>query len=250
MAKQMSFLKIEGTIQDLSFYKGPEGTYYVRSKGGVSKNRIKNDPAFKRTRENGQEFGEIARAGKLFRRALSDLIYNVKDRSITSRMMRVLAQVKNKDAVSDRGLRTVHLGLQTPEGKVHFNHFDFNHKAPLGQVLKVNYTLDTTADTLSIPDFVPLHHLALPQGVTHIDLQIGKLRFDFESGEGSLAISIPQQMEVDENPTAINLSVTSAATGPGLDYYFIKITFYQEINSKLYPLQNGAYNAMQLIAIE
>src|SRR5690554_1302366 len=137
MARQASFLKIEGTIQDLSFYKGSDGAYYVRTKGGVSKKRINNDPAFKRTRENGQEFGEVARAGKLFRRALSDLVYNVKDRSITYRMMRVLAHVKNKDTVSDRGLRTVHLGLQTPEGKVLLNRFDFNQKAPLDQVLKV-----------------------------------------------------------------------------------------------------------------
>lgn len=250
MAKQASIIKIEGTIQDLTFYKGPDGTYYVRSKGGVSKGRIDNDPAFQRTRENGQEFGEVARAGKLFRRALNDLLYNVKDRSITARMMRVLAQVKNRDMVSDRGLRTVHQGLQTPEGKQILNYFDFNRKAPLDQVLKVNYTLDTTAGNLSIPEFVPMHHLGLPQGVTHVDLQIGKLRFDFVSGEGTLFVSVPQQLVVDENATAISLDITESSTDPGLDYYFLKIAFYQEINTKLYPLQNGAYNAMQVIAIE
>ena len=29
----------------------------ARAKGGVSEDRIQNDPAFQRTRENGEEFG-------------------------------------------------------------------------------------------------------------------------------------------------------------------------------------------------
>ncbi len=49
MAKLKSLIKIEGTLDDLTFYKGKEG-FLVRSKGGVSKKRINNDPAFARTR--------------------------------------------------------------------------------------------------------------------------------------------------------------------------------------------------------
>ena len=43
MAKQNSLVKIEGTIENLTFYKSANG-HFVRSKGGVSKNRIMNDP--------------------------------------------------------------------------------------------------------------------------------------------------------------------------------------------------------------
>ena len=64
MARQNGILKITGKLDDLSFYKSKDG-FLVRTKGGVSKDRINNDPAFVRTRENGTEFAESAYAGKL-----------------------------------------------------------------------------------------------------------------------------------------------------------------------------------------
>ena len=59
MGKLDGIIKIQGTLDNLTFYKSADG-HFVRTKGGVSKNRIKNDPAFKRTRENGTEFGHCA----------------------------------------------------------------------------------------------------------------------------------------------------------------------------------------------
>jgi hypothetical protein len=56
MARQKGIIKLEGTIGDVSFYKSKDG-YLAREKGGVDGDRIKNDPAFQRTRENGSEFG-------------------------------------------------------------------------------------------------------------------------------------------------------------------------------------------------
>lgn len=250
MAKQKSFLKIEGTIQDLTFYQGTDGAYYVRSKGGVSKNRIKNDPAFQRTRENGVEFGEVARSGKMFRRAISDLIYNVKDLSRTARLTGTLARVKNEDATSDRGERKVHIGIGTLRGKQELVGFEFNRKSPIGKVLKVNFEIDTTAGEISIPGFNPARHLDLPQGATHVEIQAGKLRFDFESGTGNLTLDSSSELEIENTQMVIELDVSGTSTAPGLDFYFLKIAFYQQINAKLYALQNGAYNAAQIIAIE
>ena len=45
MAKLNGILKIEGTLQDMTFYKSQDG-HLVRTKGGVSGQRIANDPAF------------------------------------------------------------------------------------------------------------------------------------------------------------------------------------------------------------
>ena len=49
MARQKGIIKLEGTIGDVSFYKSKDG-YLAREKGGVDADRIKNDPAFQRTR--------------------------------------------------------------------------------------------------------------------------------------------------------------------------------------------------------
>lgn len=55
MAKLKGILKIEGTLDELTFYKTQDG-HLVKTKGGVSADRIANDPNFQRTRENGSEF--------------------------------------------------------------------------------------------------------------------------------------------------------------------------------------------------
>ena len=52
MAKQKGIVKLSGTIGDVSFYKSQDG-FLAREKGGIDKERIKNDPAFQR------EFREI-----------------------------------------------------------------------------------------------------------------------------------------------------------------------------------------------
>jgi len=56
MARQKGIIKLEGTIGDISFYKSKDG-HLARTKGGMEADRIKNDPTFQRTRENGNEFG-------------------------------------------------------------------------------------------------------------------------------------------------------------------------------------------------
>ena len=69
MARLKGLLKIEGTLDNLTFYKTQDG-HLVKTKSGVSGDRIANDPNFQRTRENGSEFGSSASAGKLLRNAV------------------------------------------------------------------------------------------------------------------------------------------------------------------------------------
>jgi hypothetical protein len=61
--KTKSIIKLEGTIGDITFFKSKDG-YIAREKSSISKERIQNDPAFQRTRENGAEFGRAGKAGK------------------------------------------------------------------------------------------------------------------------------------------------------------------------------------------
>lgn len=70
MARQKSIIKLDGTIGGITFYKSQDG-YLAREKGGVSADRIKNDPAFQRTLENGLEFGRTGNAGKVLRNSIN-----------------------------------------------------------------------------------------------------------------------------------------------------------------------------------
>jgi hypothetical protein len=76
MARQKGIIKLKGTIGDITFYKTQDG-HLAREKGGIDASRIKTDPAFQRTRENGSEFGRAGKAGKVLRTALTRVIFRI-----------------------------------------------------------------------------------------------------------------------------------------------------------------------------
>ncbi|HAB26811.1 MAG TPA: hypothetical protein DCE27_02890, partial [Xanthomarina gelatinilytica] len=154
MAKLKGIIKLEGTLDNLTFYKAQEG-YLVKTKGGVSKERIQNDPAFERTRENGSEFGRSASSGKLLRTSARNLMIKAKDNRVTSRVTQVMTKIKNFDTSSIRGERNVATGLATPEGKAALKGFDFNNRAVLSAVLFAPFSVDGSTGEISIPNLTP-----------------------------------------------------------------------------------------------
>ncbi len=101
MARQKSVIKLEGRIGDLSFCKSG-GDYLARSKGGVNGDRIKNDPAFALTRENGEEFGRAGKASKLLRNALKVPVFKSADNRVASRLTTNLLKVIKADTTNKR----------------------------------------------------------------------------------------------------------------------------------------------------
>ena len=85
MARQRSIIKLDGTIGGITFYKSKDG-YLAREKGGIPAERIRTDPAFQRTRENGAEFGRAGKAGKVLRNSIRQLLQNVNDSRMVSRL--------------------------------------------------------------------------------------------------------------------------------------------------------------------
>jgi len=109
MAKQTGIIKLKGTIGGISFYKTADG-HLAREKGGVDGQRIANDPAFQRTRENGSEFGRAGKGGKIIRNAIRLLLQNAKDKRVVSRLTKALVAIIKTDTTNERGLRTLQDG--------------------------------------------------------------------------------------------------------------------------------------------
>ena len=110
MARQKGIIKLKGKIGDLSFYKTQDG-HLAREKGGVDAARIATDAAFVRTRENGAEFGSSATSGKLLRSTLRPMMMTAADNRVTSRLTKVMTDIKNLDATSVRGKRAVGVAI-------------------------------------------------------------------------------------------------------------------------------------------
>lgn len=248
MAKLKSLIKIEGTLDGMTFYKGKDG-YLIRTKGGISKNRIENDPAFVRTRENGSEFGSIAKSGKLLRQTLTPMLVDIKDPTVTARLMKVMGQVKNTDTSSTRGNRNVAIGLTTPEGKTSLRGFDFNSGANLNAVLQADYELDLITAGITIPTLIPQQQVSAPSGATHVGFTAGVAHLNFELNQKELQFSTEVNLPLNNTLTTVTATPPSVPTGSGQTLFLFKMSFYQEINSVQYPLNNGAYNVLHILEI-
>ncbi len=129
MAKQKGIIKLDGTIGGITFYKSQDG-YLAREKGGVSAEKIATDPAFQRTRENGEEFGRAGKAGKLLRNAIRAMLQNASDSRMVSRLTQKMVEVVQADATNPRGQRNVIDGeAELLQG------FEFNISGKLGTTI-------------------------------------------------------------------------------------------------------------------
>jgi hypothetical protein len=248
MGKLTGIIKFKGTFDGLTFYKSPDG-YLVKTKSGVSKNRIMNDPAFVRTRENLNEFALNAKSGKALRQSISPLLHRAKDSKLSSRMLRLMNIIKNFDSSSARGERQVHLGLGSAEGKLLLKGFDFNAHAPLSSVLHAPYSVDLATGVLSILDFNPQEHLGIPTGATHVSFSSAFVDLDFETGVYDSRYSPPSILLLDNSISTIILTPEAVPTGIGTRFHLLLIEFFQDINGIQYSLRNGMFNVLNVVEV-
>ncbi|HEV7331993.1 MAG TPA: hypothetical protein VGN63_13240 [Flavisolibacter sp.] len=248
MAKQKGIFKVEGTLDDVTFYKSKDG-YLVREKGGVSAERIASDPAFIRTRENQAEFGRAGKAGKTLRAAFRVLLQNASDARMVSRLHREMMKVVKADATSARGQRNVLDGeLELLTG------FEFNAGGKLSQTLFAPFVaaIDRVSGELKIeiPSFVPLNQIGAPKEATHYQILGGGGAIDFEAGlftaEANNSAVLPLDGS-DSVPLSLLFAVAPNSTQPL--FVVLGIAFFQEVNGSHYSLKNGAYNALAVVRV-
>lgn len=248
MAKLKGLLKIEGTLDNLTFYKTQDG-HLVKTKSGVSGQRIASDPAFIRTRENGAEFGSSASAGKLLRNAVRNLMMTASDNRVTSRITQIMTQLKNYDTTSARGARTVGVGIADPLAVATIKGFDFNDKATLGSVLFAPYTVDNATGKIDFAAFTPLNDIFYPIGATHLSMKAAYANIDFANDVSAIEYSPVQNIAIDGTNTPFSLTPAAVPAGTGTKLYFLTIEFFQEVNAVQYPLKNGSYNVLNIVEI-
>ena len=248
MARQKGIIKLKGKIGDLSFYKTQDG-HLAREKGGVDAERIQNDPAFVRTRENGAEFGSSAVAGKNLRVALFAMLQTASDNRVVSRLTKVMTDIKNLDATSARGDRNVGVAIVLPAAKALLKNFNFNKKAILGSILFKPYSVNTLTGVITINGLEPVNHINFPAGATHVTLKGAWLKLDFATGLYDLQASNVVNLPINAVATNVVLTPAGVPAGAGTDIFLLQIEFFQEVNAVQYSLKNGAYNALAIVEV-
>ena len=248
MARQKGIIKLKGKIGDISFYKTQDG-HLAREKGGVDAERIANDAAFVRTRENGAEFGSSASSGKVLRTALFAMMQTASDNRVVSRLTKVMTDIKNLDATSARGLRNVGVAIALPAAKALLKNFNFNKRAILSSILYQAYNVNTGTGVITINGLEPVNHMDFPSGATHVTFKGSWLKLDFVTGQYDQQPTNSINLPIDGTQTNVVLTPAAVPAGAGTDLFLLQIEFYQEVNAVQYSLKNGAHNALSVVEI-
>ena len=248
MARQKGIIPLQGSIGNITFYKSKAG-YLAREKGGIEASRIASDPAFARTRENGEEFGRAGKAGKLLKTALRMLVQKASDTYLTGRLTQAFVKVIQADLTSVRGKRNVIDG----EAEL-LKGFEFNINGRLPGTFYAPYVanIDRAAGkaTLTVPAFIPGNMIAAPAGATHYKVSVGGAEIDFEAETYVNDVMDSGELPLNNVATA-SMSLSAALTANSGKPLFLAmaVEFFQQVNNGLYSLNNGAYNALSIIAV-
>lgn len=248
MAQQKGIIPLQGTIGNITFYKSKDG-FMAREKGSLDANRIANDPAFQRTRENGAEFGRAGKAGKVLRTAFRSLLQNLSDSRMISRLTKEMMRVIKADETNPRGYRNV------IDGEAEFlNGFEFNANSKLGTTLYAPFVQSINRPTgelsVNIPAFSPINMVAAPSGTTHFKIVTAGAEIDFETESYVTDVTTTAELPWDGAATpVINLVNNVPAASTKVLFLILGIEFYQEVNGVMYSLKNGAFNSLAIVNV-
>lgn len=261
MSKQIGIVKLEGNLGGISFYVS-DGQHLARMAGGPSKERIANDPAFRRTRENNREFAGSAKNAKALRLSLGGLMQTMTG----SRFVAVLTGLFKAINLKGDGVR----GKRPIEASQHKNmlkNLEFNDKISFSTVFSAPFTMSNTVErnegTVQIAAFTPDAVVNAPSGATHFRLvsALGVVSdYLHDDGTNSYEPIVPEQdtlgasifsamLPLDQNTAALTLTA-SLVGAPVIDgqctvIQTLGIEFYQEVSGVHYLLAQD--NAMKIV---
>lgn len=264
MAKQRGIIQVKGTIGGLTFYER-NGQGLLRTPGGVSKERIQNDPNFVRVRENLKEFSGAAKAGKGLRVGLAPVIETMADSNIASRLLKYFRTMINR-APGVRGNRPV----QVVANKEVLAGFELDEAIQFSSIFHAPYNMTANADRnaiqVDVPAFAAQIYITSPSPATHFRLIVGSLalsEYVYNSDTDKYESTDPDNNTLHDFEASdyfpvkgdipADLSLNAALPGSpailattGL-IGCLGVEFYQEVSGAKYLLATS--NAMQLVNV-
>lgn len=244
MAKQEGLIRLSGTIDGINFYFRNGKPFARKAGGGFNGTSIKNSATMVRVRENNTEFGHCSQVKKAFSDVLLFHFANRKDVTLHSRLMRLFIAVKDCDLISERGKRTINLGLQTAAGQHLLTSFEFTSMPfPVLPMDVASTTFELTLSSFSLLEF------KFPLGATHLELFLGVLHLNLETKTATLSKSVSVLLAKGAAVDSITLTPNVVPNASG---FYLPVLFYgyvQELNGEVYPLHDSKSFGLRVLDV-
>ncbi|SFE62480.1 hypothetical protein SAMN05518672_108145 [Chitinophaga sp. CF118] len=162
MARLKGAIDLAGKLGGLSIFKriDMDGSI-VRMPGGATKNKIKNDKNFARTRENNLEWKGVGKAAGNIRKAVIH-VKHLADHNITNDFSTLCKKIQLQDTENERGKRSIllskHRDLLEGYHITRINSFDGVVRLPL----KYEIDKQTGSAWVQFPNLTPEINLFIP----------------------------------------------------------------------------------------
>ena len=248
MAKVKSLMVIEGTLGGINFYLRKGVAVARKAGGGFSGKAIKNSPNMVRVREHNSEFGHVSKVKTVFKRALHPFLGYHYDSSLHGRMMKLFLSIKNRDEISERGKRSVGIGLQSEVGRKEMLSFPFTPKRSIQDTFFKKGIFDENSLTYLLngisPSAVHFH-----KNAEMMELKMLILVLDFDTLNYKTYVSEAQKFEKDFTENSVELTVDNLPQQEGLKFVFVGMKFYQKQGADFYLLKEDGSLGLELVHI-
>jgi len=227
MARLKGKLQIEGTLDEMSFYKTQDGII-VRQKWGPDKKRMLRDPAFFAVVEHGKDFGRAAKYSSFFRGRLSPSLGEVYDNRVTGRVNKVMLQILKLDEDGVAGKRSINKSLLLPAAAGLLAGFEFNLNSLLKDRLLRMPDLFKRKGKLFLEGKLSSKDFRFPKEASHVGLSVAWLDIDLEERDSQLAVS--REFLIARKTAALSVSLNTLENiKPGSNSFFIlRLRFYKK----------------------
>ena len=168
MARIYGSNKLIGTVGGVRHYRLPGCKFIVAvEKGGPTKEQIKNNAAFVRTRENNAEWAVVTQMAKQVKIKFGQCSATIVNTFLIGDLNKALLKALRRNDDEVRGCRSLFLSAHKDvlDAVIYYSY------KPFCDIMKCRYAFDTGSDRKSVkvtlPNFKPREQIKAPDQATH-----------------------------------------------------------------------------------
>ncbi len=247
---QTGIFQLTGETQKMMIYRKKNGEYAVKKKSPAVVDRFANDPNFEQVRLNALDFAKAGKASMLIKRAFHQMTPQRANTDLFPRLTKLCKAIMKTDMLHERGQRNLLDGDTNL-----FVPFDFTEDGRFSNNVQVSFTHSVNRvagnANIELPEFIPTELIIAPPKATHCRLKMGVAVLNFETVKHTFSFSDSADILLDATPAAPQtLTVPIPANSADPVFIALSIEFTEEENGVFYPINNGKFKLMQLVAVD